>query len=160
MNKQIEVFVKPEDVWNYFQSRLEALRENSVDILAQCQIGDSSLQVCITEHKGFPKVTIELDDSVLNKEFAVNPADCLNVSRLTYSMFEDYCDFPESLIGEEEEEELDAFREAEIIEATKEFLGNLFDIPEDELEDEEMLSQIINDIESLLYDEYGLVIER
>lgn len=159
-----EVFVEPNDVWKYFQSRQKELQENSVDILAQCQFDGISLQVCITDCKGFPELTLELDDSVLEKDYALNESSCSTISQNLFSKFDDYCKSPESLGIDEEisedDEEYDVEREMEILEATKQFLSVLFNIPNEELEDMEMLLLILNNIESMLYDEYGLISER
>jgi len=159
-----EVFVEPKDVWKYFQSRQKELEKSSVDIIAQCQFDGISLQVCITDCKGFPEITLELDDSILEKDYALNELSCNTISQNMFSKFDDYCKFPETLgINEdvsEDDDEYDAVREMEILEATKNFLSVLFNIPDEELEDMEMLILLLNDIESMLYDEYGLISER
>ncbi|MBR4022684.1 MAG: hypothetical protein IKI94_08875 [Ruminococcus sp.] len=158
----MNIYVKPDEIWDYFQKNKKHLEE-VVEVIAEVELDDKTkLQVCITEDSGYPKLTLELEDDVLEKECAISKSDCDIVSRKLYTTFESTAErLNESFEVEEENEELINYeREDEILEALAEFLTVILDIPVDAFDDEELVAMILESFEEVLYNDFGLVIDR
>lgn len=157
----MKIYVKPDEIWDYFQKNKKRLKE-VVEVIAETELDDkTSLQVCITEDNGYPKLTLELEDDVLEKECAISKSDCDVVSHKFYATFESTAEkLNESFEVEESEELINYEREDEILEALAEFLAVILDIPVDAFDDEELIVMILESFEEVLYNDFGLVIDR
>lgn len=157
-------YVKPEEVWDYFQKHKVRLK-NELDVIAEFETdeGDTPLKVYLTEEQELPLLTVEYDDGeveeVVEKEGAVSPADCKSVADRFYAMVKDSateakdedtdfhtlddCDF-----------EIVAEREYEIIKALKEFLKILMgcDSNEEVEFDDETLLEMLPYIEETIFE--------
>lgn len=156
----MKIYVKPDEIWDYFQRNKKHLEE-VVEVIAEVELDDkTSLQVCITEDNGYPKLTLELEDDVLEKECAISKADCDVVSHKFYAVFENTIEKLNESLKIEEIEEFSYEREDEILEALAEFLTVILNVPVDAFEDDELVGMILQSFEEVLYDNFGLIINR
>lgn len=156
----MKIYVKPDEIWDYFQKNKKHLKE-VVEVIAEVELDDkTNLQVCITEDNGYPKLTLELEDDVLEKECAISKSDCDVVSHKFYAVFESTIEKLNESFKIDESEEFSYEREDEILEALAEFLTVILDIPVDAFDDEELVAMILESFEEVLYNDFGLVIDR
>lgn len=88
----LKIYVSPDDVWEYFQKHKIRLAEE-LDVIAEIELeGESGLQIFITEDNGFPLLSIEYEDEILEKECAISKADCTLVARKFFKMLDEHSD--------------------------------------------------------------------
>lgn len=156
-----KVYVKPDNVWDYFQTHKERLK-SELDIIAEDS--DTRLEVCLTEEHGLPMFTIEdctekSIGEVLESEGAVSQNDCMSVAEKFYTIIEEFSLPTEEMQANQNEPsdsdyELVAEREFEILEAFKQFLKVLVGYSEAEaveLNDETMF-EIIPYVEQTIFE--------
>lgn len=168
----LKIYVNPDDVWDYFQKHKAHLAD-TLDEIAVAETADDEdigLQVFITEENGYPQISIEYGDEVLEKECAISKNDCIQVVRKMFQMVEKYEPIISDTHTEEEDAtatvdetdmELVAEREAELQIALEEFLCKAMGCSEGEMEFEEIeLSEILDSIEELLFEAFGYMMYR
>lgn len=169
----LKIYVNPDDVWDYFQKHKVHLAD-ALDEIAAAETADDEdigLQVFITEENGYPQISIEYGDEVLEKECAISKNDCIQVVRKMFQMVEKYEPIISDTHTEEDEDttatvdetdlELVAEREAELQIALEEFLCKVMGCSEGEMEFEEIeLSEILDSIEELLFEAFGYLMYR
>lgn len=166
----LQTYVRPDDVWDYFQKNKKRL-EDAVDVIAEITIDgiEETLQICLTEEKGYPLLTIEFDDEQFEKECAISENDCMQVARKLFKMLDGY----EQKISEPPQEEDNADnspiadasdveivdeREMELALALQEFLINALGYAADEVDcddigiDYDELMSILDKFEEVLYE--------
>lgn len=169
----LKIYVNPDDVWDYFQKHKAHLAD-TLDEIAAAETADDEdigLQVFITEENGYPQISIEYGDEVLEKECAISKNDCIQVVRKMFQMVEKYEPIISDAHTEEDEDttatvdetdlELVAEREAELQIALEEFLYKVMGCSEGEMEfDETELSEMLDSIEETLYGVFGYLMYR
>lgn len=168
----IEIYIKPDELWDYFQKhkkRFEITLENIAEVL-DAQTGASLLRVYLTEENGYPSMTIEQvydkgEEEVLVKECAISAKDCVAVYQKLLKQLEEYSEKIKSETTSNVDEtdlELVAEREAELREALAVFLNTLmgFDESDEIVYDEEELSDMLDDIEMMVCQDFGYVAYR
>lgn len=156
-----EVYVKPNDVWNYYQKHKKRL-EDELDVIAE----KDNIEVCLTQDNGFPLISIEYESEkqhkVLQKECVISADDCRRVSEKFYSMVEDYADVDlesdeESKVATEVDIEIVSEREFELCEALAKFLTVAMGYDESEAIDvpidEDFLIPVLDEIEPICADQ-------
>lgn len=86
----MKIYVNPGDVWDYFQKNKELLAER-LDVIAEIEVDEGyELQVFVTEEDGYPLLSIEFEDDVLEKECAISEIDCTLVAKKFFKMLEEH----------------------------------------------------------------------
>lgn len=168
----IEVYVKPDELWDYFQKhkkRFEGAMDNVAEVLDD-ETKSPLVRIYLTEENGYPSMTIEQvhgedDEEILVKECAISAKDCVAVYQKLLKQLEEYAEEIKSETEYEVDEtdfEIVAEREAELREALAFFLNTLmgFDESDEIAYDDEELSDILNNIEMMMYQDFGYVAYR
>lgn len=160
----LKIYVNADEVWNYFQKH-KARLGNALDVIAESvEDGvETGLQIFVTEENGYPQLSVEIGDEVLEKEFAISESDCALVARKFFKMVENFthksnkaADTPETDEADETDIEIVAEREFELCEAFLSFL--MFAMGYDESEaanipiDEEFLIPLLDEVEAICAD--------
>lgn len=164
----LKVFVKPENVWKYFQENRERLK-GVCDIIAEIELEGVDLQVVLTECDKRPQISIELSESnePIIKERIASADECEETVKTYFKVAETLADeealesITETKIADEVDFLMVAHREAELLTALKNFMTvamGFSDGSDLELEDGEF-SAILDNIETTLY-ECGYAIYR
>lgn len=168
----IKVYVKPDELWDYFQKhkkRFESAMDNVAEVLDD-ETESPLVRVYLTEENGYPSMTIEQvhgedEEEVLVKECAISAKDCVAVYQKLLKQLEEYAAEikSETTSGVDETDlELVAEREAELREALAVFLNTLmgFDESDEIVYDEEELSDMLDNIEMMMCQDFGYVAYR
>ena len=168
----IKVYVKPDELWDYFQKhkkRFESAMDNVAEVLDD-ETKSPLVRVYLTEENGYPSMTIEQvhgedEEEVLVKECAISAKDCVAVYQKLLKQLEEYAKEikSETTSGVDETDlELVAEREAELREALAVFLNTLmgFDESDEIVYDEEELSDMLDNIEMMMCQDFGYVAYR
>lgn len=170
----IEVYVKPDELWDYFQKHKKCLgivMDNVAEVLDD-ETESPLVRVYLTEENGYPSMTIEQvhgedEEEVLVKECAISAKDCVAVYQKLLKRLEEYAEeikFEMSLASDIDETDLEivADREAELREALAVFLNTLmgYDESDEIVYDEEELSDMLDNIEMMMCQDFGYVAYR
>lgn len=170
----IEVYVKPDELWDYFQKHkkyLGIVMDNVAEVLDD-ETESPLVRVYLTEENGYPSMTIEQvhgedEEEVLVKECAISAKDCVAVYQKLLKRLEEYAEeikFEMSLASDIDETDLEivADREAELREALAVFLNTLmgYDESDEIVYDEEELSDMLDNIEMMMCQDFGYVAYR
>lgn len=168
----IEVYVKPDELWDYFQKhkkRFEIAMDNVAEVLDD-ETKSPLVRVYLTEENGYPSMTIEQvysedEEEVLVKECAISAKDCVAVYQKLLKQLEEYAEEVKSETTSDVDEtdiELVAEREAELREALAVFLNTLmgFDESDEIIYSDEELSEILDNIEMMMCQDFGYVAYR
>lgn len=95
----LKIYIQPEDVWEHFQTNRAHLMEN-LDVVAEIIEGRRDnevvgLQVFVTEQNDLPILSVEYEDEVLAREYAISKNDCTSVAKKYIKMIEDFSDLSE-----------------------------------------------------------------
>lgn len=147
----IEVIVKPEDVWAYFQMHKKELAE-VYNVIAED--GDGTI-VYITEESGYPYFLVEVNGITEYEDAGISADD----AQKTYEhILELYVaeDDEESELSDEDEDRINQLQDI-----TYDFLGVFLETdPEEYGIDFEEIDSFIDDFEEFFYDRYGIPIRR
>lgn len=168
----IKVYVKSDELWDYFQKhkkRFESAMDNIAEVLDD-ETKSPLVRIYLTEENGYPSMTIEQvhcedDEEILVKECAISEKDCVAVYQKLLKQLEECAEENESETESEVDEtdfEIVAEREAELREALAFFLNTLmgFDESDEIAYDDEELSNILNNIGMMMYQDFGYVAYR
>lgn len=168
----LQIYIKPEDLWEYFQKykkRFENAMDNVAEVLDD-KTKNPLVRVYLTEENGYPSMTIEQvhdedNEEVLAKECAISAKDCITVYQNLLKRLEEYAKEIKSEITldvDETDLELIAEREAELREALAVFLNTLmgFDESNEIVYSDEELSEILDNIEMMMSQDFGYVAYR
>ncbi len=160
----LKIYVNADEVWNYFQKH-KARLGNALDVIAESVDNgvETGLQIFVTEENGYPQLSVEIGNEVLEKEFAISESDCALVARKFFKMVENFVPMTDEAAAISESNETDetdieiiAEREFELCEAFLSFL--MFAMGYDEAEaadfpvDEEFLIPLLDEIEVICAD--------
>lgn len=169
----IKVYVKPDELWEYFQKHKKHF-QNAMDSIAEAFDNTETplVRIYLTEEKGYPSMTVEEvheneEEEILVKECAISVKDCTAVYQKLLKKLEEYAEEIESetkSISEVDETDFEIVneREAELKEALAVFLNILLGLDDCEeiVYDDEELSSILDGIEAMMCQEFGYVIYR
>lgn len=166
----LNVYVNPDDIWNYFQKnkkRLEIAMDNVSEVL-NVETKKPLVKIYLTEENGRPSVTIERvissdDEKVIAKGCAMSADDCKEIYKNFLNQLKGYDkDFSkltsESSLGTDDDDlQFVANREIELTEALASFLNILmgFDDSDEVVYGDNELLEILNDIEMMMYQDFG-----
>lgn len=158
-------YLAPERVWRYFQNNKEYLKDHMQEI-ASDKTGDGSfLKVYLTNEYGYPEITVESDSIVVDRDCAINCNDCTSVVARLYKVAESYYADEETTFDEDatyEDYKIVNDREIELQNATLNFLSKVMNVDEDEAVElyGEEIDDIIDTLQDMLFEEFGLSIYR
>lgn len=167
----LQVYVKPEELWEYFQKhkkRFEDAMDNIAEVV-DAEAEDSLIKIYLTEEKGYPSMTVEQvfgydDEEVLAKECAISANDCSEVYRKFLNRLDEYdkkvsgAKSVSSSGVDETDLQIVLDRSFELKEALAVFLNTLMGYESDEgIYGDEELAEILDNIEVMMYQEFGYV---
>ncbi len=170
----IKVYIEPDELWYYFQKhkkRFGITMDNIAEVLDD-ETGSPLFKIYLTEENGYPSMTIEQvhnedDEEILIKECAISSKDCIAVYQKLLKQLEEYGkEIKSEMCSTSEADETDFAivleRESELREALAIFLNTLMGLEEcDEIAyDEKELTEMLDNIEMMLCQDFGYVIYR
>ena len=168
----MEIYVKVDELWNYFQKHKERFK-NAMDNIAEVLDSETNsplVRIYLTEENGYPSMTIEQvhieedDEEVLVKECAISEKDCVEVYKKLLGRLEKFGEEIQTDDVDAADIEIVDEREAELREALAVFLNTLMGYEEGELDEpltgDDELSEILDSIEIMLYQDFGFEIYR
>ena len=168
----LKVYVKLDEVWNYFQCKKEHFKD-AMDSIAEVLDNETErplVRIYLTEENGYPLMTVEQvcendGEEVIEKECAISLNDCTSVYRKMLTMLEEY-DTDLEQVSEADETDIIIVeeREAELKEVLACFINSLMGYDGDEntlssIIDGEELDEILDYIEGMMF-EFGFIIYR
>lgn len=170
----IKIYVKPDELWNYFQKhkkRFGITMDNVAEVLDD-KTESPLVKIYLTEENGYPSMTIEQvhdggNEEILVKECAISSKDCITVYQKLLKQLEEYgkeikSETSSTSEADETDFEIVLERESELREALAIFLNTLMGLEEcDEIiYGEEELTEMLDNIEMMLCQDFGYVIYR
>lgn len=173
----LKIYVNPDEIWDYFQKHKVRLAEQ-LDVIAEIESeSESGLQIFVTEDNGFPLLSIEYEDEVLEKECAISQSDCTVVARKFFKMVEDHKDeymsevsqYSDSSIVTDLSEDSETNADWEYVEEREDelkllltnFLLAAMGMSEGDMEfDDGELSALLDEIEDSVYNTVNCVLYR
>lgn len=159
---KIEVYIRPNDVWDYFMENADFLRKKSVVI---AENGLTGYEICLTSEHNHPTIEVCMNNVVREKYQAINASDILDE---TTRLFADYLIVPKRKETRKETEEelqhrLIRERDSELMDAFRAFLEVVWDdnpdLFYDGIEEEEILEIMDETLDLIGYD-HGYSIRR
>ena len=80
----VEVYVKPVDVWKFFNQYCERLAEERIVVAENTE---TKYEICVTERVGFPQLIVLRQDIQQYEETVISEKDCADTAKLLYMKY-------------------------------------------------------------------------
>ena len=163
----IRIYVKPDKVWDLFQNNKEHFEVAwKIAEILDDETKETLIAVCLIEENDYPLITIEQEEKILIRECAISSKDCTMVYEKLLEMLNEYDEELKLKMNSETSAEVDeidleiiADRESESREALAVFL-NVLCGDDENFYDEELLGEILDNIEQMMYQEFDYIFYR